>query len=67
MVVSLNADFEDHAEHEYALMVQEHPEWESTTFRSHFADEFGHTTRWPTCSVRSATTNACTSCKARQQ
>ena len=37
----LNADFEDHAEHEYALMVQEHPEWESTTFRSHFADEFG--------------------------
>ena len=37
----LNADFEDHAEHEYALLVQEHPEWESTNFHSHFADEFG--------------------------
>ena len=24
----LNADFEDHAEHEYALLVAEHPEWE---------------------------------------
>ena len=32
----LNADFEDHAEHEYALLVEEHPEWETTTFDSEF-------------------------------
>jgi len=37
----LNADFEDHAEHEYALLVEEHPEWETTTFDSHFTAEFG--------------------------
>ena len=37
----LNADFEDHAEHEYALLVQEHPEWETTRFDSHFTAEFG--------------------------
>jgi ubiquinol oxidase len=38
----LNADFEDHAEHEYALMVSEHPEWETAKFVSEFADDFGH-------------------------
>ncbi len=38
----LNADFEDHAEHEYALAVQENPIWETTPFDSEFADEFGH-------------------------
>lgn len=38
----LNADFEDHAEHEYMMMVAEHPEWESTPFESLFADDFGH-------------------------
>ena len=37
----LNADFEDHAAHEYALLVQEHPEWETTPFESQFSDEFG--------------------------
>jgi hypothetical protein len=37
----LNADFEDHAEHEYALLVQEHPEWETTPFTSSFGDDFG--------------------------
>lgn len=37
----LNADFEDHAEHEYALLVQEHPEWESTPYVGDFAEEFG--------------------------
>ena len=37
----LNADFEDHAEHEYALLVQEHPEWEDAPFVSEFADDFG--------------------------
>ena len=37
----LNADFEDHAEHEYALLVDEHPELDDTPFVSEFADDFG--------------------------
>jgi ubiquinol oxidase len=37
----LNADFEDHAEHEYALFVSEHPEWEREPFRSSFAADYG--------------------------
>jgi ubiquinol oxidase len=37
----MNADFEDHAEHEYALYVQEHPELETTPFVSRFVDDFG--------------------------
>ena len=38
----LNADFEDHAEHEYMEFVAEHPEWERTPFESAFADDYGH-------------------------
>lgn len=38
----LNADFEDHAEHEYMTMVAEHPGWDSTPFDSGFADDYGH-------------------------
>jgi hypothetical protein len=37
----LNADFEDHAEHEYALLVAEHPTWETTPYEGSFADEYG--------------------------
>ncbi len=37
----LNADFEDHAEHEYALLVTEHPEWEEEPFASEFAKDYG--------------------------
>ncbi len=37
----LNADFEDHAEHEYAHLVQEHPEWEHTPFDSQFTADYG--------------------------
>lgn len=37
----LNADFEDHAEHEYALLVQDHPEWDDMPWVSEFADDFG--------------------------
>ena len=37
----LNADFEDHAEHEYALLVQEHPEWETTAYDGSFVDDYG--------------------------
>jgi hypothetical protein len=38
----LNADFEDHAEHEYARLVEEHPEWEATPFEGDFTRDFGH-------------------------
>jgi hypothetical protein len=37
----LNADFEDHAEHEYAALVDEHPEWEHQPFVSRFGEDFG--------------------------
>jgi hypothetical protein len=37
----LNADFEDHAEHEYALLVDEHPEWEALRYEGDFAGDFG--------------------------
>ena len=37
----LNADFEDHAEHEYALLVAEHPEWEQVPYFSLVAEEYG--------------------------
>jgi hypothetical protein len=37
----LNADFEDHAEHEYALLVQEHPEWEDQSYEGSFTGDFG--------------------------
>ncbi len=36
----LNADFEDHAEHEYAHLVDEHPEWEEQPFESAFAADY---------------------------
>lgn len=37
----LNADFEDHAEHEYAALVAEHSEWEAAPFSSQFATDYG--------------------------
>jgi hypothetical protein len=37
----LNADFEDHAEHEYMTMVAENPAWESIPFESEFTDDYG--------------------------
>jgi len=39
---ALNADFEDHAEHEYARFVQEHPELESEPYDGMFAEDYGH-------------------------
>ena len=36
----LNADFEDHAAHEYMLLVKEHPEWEEIPFVSSFATSY---------------------------
>ncbi len=37
----LNADFEDHAEHEYALLVDENPGMERVPYEGMFADDFG--------------------------
>jgi ubiquinol oxidase len=37
----LNADFEDHAEHEYALLVEERPEWEDVPYEGEFTEDFG--------------------------
>jgi ubiquinol oxidase len=37
----LNADFEDHAEHEYMTLVTEHPEWETEPFTSAFEADYG--------------------------
>jgi hypothetical protein len=37
----LNADFEDHAEHEYMQLVAEHPEWEAEPFESAFCGDYG--------------------------
>jgi hypothetical protein len=37
----LNADFEDHAEHEYMTLVAENPGWENIPFESEFADDYG--------------------------
>ena len=36
----LNADFEDHAEHEYMALVAEHPEWETEPFVSEFGTDY---------------------------
>ena len=37
----LNADFEDHAEHEYMEYVQENPNLENEVFESSFKEEYG--------------------------
>ncbi len=37
----LNADFEDHAEHEYMSFVDDHPEWENIPFESEIAADYG--------------------------
>lgn len=37
----LNADFEDHAEHEYAALVEENPQFETTPYVSTLCAEYG--------------------------
>ena len=39
---NLNADFEDHAEHEYMEFVKENPDFESEPFESDFKDDYGN-------------------------
>jgi hypothetical protein len=41
MSYRLNADFEDHAEHEYAHLVEENPAWETRAFVSQFTCDYG--------------------------
>jgi ubiquinol oxidase len=60
----LNADFEDHAEHEYALLVQENPSFEERPYDGLFAEEYGTSSRSPICSVRSVTTSEFTRTRA---
>jgi len=38
---ALNADFEDHAEHEYMEFVEENPELEKVPFESDFKEDYG--------------------------
>jgi len=38
----LNAEFEDHAEHEYMEFVREHPEFEREPFESILSQDYGH-------------------------
>jgi hypothetical protein len=42
----LNAEFEDHAEHTYAQLVQDHPEWEEQPVESAVVQEFGSFRSW---------------------
>lgn len=39
---ALNADFEDHAEHEYMEFVTENPDLENEPFESDFSDDYGN-------------------------
>lgn len=38
----LNSDFEDHAMRQYALFVEEHPEFDETPWESDYRDDYGH-------------------------
>jgi hypothetical protein len=42
----LNAEFEDHAEHTYAQLVQDHPEWEEQPVESAVVQEYGPFRSW---------------------
>ena len=41
-----NAEFEDHAEHYYAELVDQHPEWENQTVTSKVVREYGSFRSW---------------------
>ena len=43
---ALNADFEDHAEHEYMEFVRDNPEFETRPFVSDFEDDYGKFASW---------------------
>ena len=37
----LNADFEDHAEHEYMILVAENPQWDTEPYDVAFSADYG--------------------------
>jgi demethoxyubiquinone hydroxylase (CLK1/Coq7/Cat5 family) len=41
-----NAEFEDHAEHVYAQLVQEHPEWEEQPVNNELVKKYGEFRTW---------------------
>jgi demethoxyubiquinone hydroxylase (CLK1/Coq7/Cat5 family) len=41
-----NAEFEDHAEHVYAELVEEHPEWDTQPINSNLAKDYGDFHTW---------------------
>lgn len=41
-----NAEFEDHAEHEYARFVEEHPEWETQPVNNPLVQRYGRFNSW---------------------
>ncbi len=41
-----NAEFEDHAEHVYANMVQEHPEWEEQPVTNELVKNYADVDSW---------------------
>ena len=43
---ALNADFEDHAEHEYMEFVRENPDFEARPFASDFEKDYGQFASW---------------------
>ena len=42
----MNAEFEDHAEHTYAKLVDDHPEWERQPVKSPVVQEWGSFASW---------------------
>jgi len=41
-----NAEFEDHAERDYAQLVQEHPEWEEQVVNNEVVHTYGEFRTW---------------------
>ena len=54
----LNAEFEDHAEHTYAELVEQHPEWEEQPVTGDAVRSTGSSPRGPTSSAASGSTSA---------
>ena len=56
----LNAEFEDHAEHTYALLVRDHPEWEEQPVAGGLVASMATSRRGPTSSGASRSTSGTT-------
>jgi hypothetical protein len=60
----LNADIEDHAQHEYASLVSEHPEWDTVLYDGNAVPRTEPTNHAPTCCGRLGSTSESTSSSA---